>query len=307
MTTPLTHSRTFRVRFYECDAYGHLNNANYARYMQETAFDASAAAGYDLARYQAMQRHWLIRQSCVDYLRPLTYDDQVQVTTWVSDFRRASSRRQYEFRLLPGNEIVAQAYSDWVFLDTLHNLPATIPEELIRDFFPAGLPPESPSRQPYPKSPPRPDGAFETQRRVAWSDLDSVGHVNNAVYLNYLTECGFQALAACDWPFERLKKAGIGIFIRRLYIQYLQPAFLDDDLVINAWLSNVRRASALRHYTIQRANDLAAVGRAQTYSAWIDLQSGQPRRIPAQMLADMAPLIAEDIPGQAGAACPFRR
>ena len=54
---PLTHTRTFRVRHYECDAYGHLNNANYLRYMQETAFDASAAAGYDLERYNKLGHH----------------------------------------------------------------------------------------------------------------------------------------------------------------------------------------------------------------------------------------------------------
>ncbi len=40
--------RAFRVRSYECDGYGHVNHANYLRYMQEAAFDASAAAGYDL-------------------------------------------------------------------------------------------------------------------------------------------------------------------------------------------------------------------------------------------------------------------
>ena len=70
---PLTHERIFRVRYYECDAHGHLNNANYLRYMQETAFDASTAAGFDLEQYQAMQRLWLIRESGVEYLRPLHY------------------------------------------------------------------------------------------------------------------------------------------------------------------------------------------------------------------------------------------
>ena len=50
---PLVHTRNFRVRHYECDAYGHLNNANYLRYMQEAAFDASAAAGYGMLRYEA--------------------------------------------------------------------------------------------------------------------------------------------------------------------------------------------------------------------------------------------------------------
>ncbi len=29
------HMSTFRVRQYECDAYGHLNNVNYVRYLGE--------------------------------------------------------------------------------------------------------------------------------------------------------------------------------------------------------------------------------------------------------------------------------
>ena len=41
---PVTHTRTFRIRHYECDRYGHVNNANYIRYMQEAAMDASAAS-----------------------------------------------------------------------------------------------------------------------------------------------------------------------------------------------------------------------------------------------------------------------
>ena len=48
---PLTYERAFRVRHYECDAYGHVNHVNYVRYMQEAAFDASAAAGYNMDWY----------------------------------------------------------------------------------------------------------------------------------------------------------------------------------------------------------------------------------------------------------------
>ena len=104
---PLTHVRTFRVRHYECDAYGHVNYANYLRYMQEAAFDASAAAGYDLDRYEAMGRHWLVRETDIEYLRPLRYGDTVQVKTWVADFRRIRSRRAYEFRRFdPSTEFI---------------------------------------------------------------------------------------------------------------------------------------------------------------------------------------------------------
>ena len=39
------HTSFFRVRQYECDAYGHLNNVNYVRYLQEAIVEAGAAAG----------------------------------------------------------------------------------------------------------------------------------------------------------------------------------------------------------------------------------------------------------------------
>src|SRR5512143_835096 len=111
---PLTNTTTFRVRYVECDAYGHVNNANYLRYMQETAFDASAAAGYDLARYATLGTHWLVRQTDVEFLAPLRYGDSVTVKTWVEDFRRVRSRRAYELRRAETGEVVARAITDWV-------------------------------------------------------------------------------------------------------------------------------------------------------------------------------------------------
>jgi hypothetical protein len=41
---PLTHTRLFRVRHYECDIEGRLRAANYLRYMQEAAFTATASS-----------------------------------------------------------------------------------------------------------------------------------------------------------------------------------------------------------------------------------------------------------------------
>src|SRR4029453_13245418 len=115
---PLIHERTFRVRYGECDALGHVNNAHYLRYMQETAFDASAAAGYGMDRHDEMKRLWLARQTEIEYLRPLRYGGSVTVKTWVADFRRVTSRRDYELRLAGSGELVARAYTDWVFMDS---------------------------------------------------------------------------------------------------------------------------------------------------------------------------------------------
>jgi acyl-CoA thioester hydrolase len=292
---PHTHTRIFRVRFYECDAYGHLNNANYLRYMQEAAFDASADAGFDFARYEELGHNWLVRESEIEYLRPLGYDDRVAVKTWVSDFRRASSRRRYEFTHLESGELVARAYTDWVYLDTKTLRPATVPQEMARAFFPEGVPETFPPREPFPSASPPPAGVFKMRRKVAWRDLDSMQHVNNAVYLEYIEECGMQAIAAHRWPWTRMAEQGFAIFIRKQQIRYRQPALMDDELEISTWASNVRRSTATRHYTIHRVADGTLLGEVHSLGVWVDLETGQPIRIPEQLLADFAPNITESV------------
>ena len=288
---PLIHRRLFRIRSYECDAHGHLNNANYLQLMQETAFDASAAAGYDMQRYTNMQRHWLIRETNIEFLKPIHTNDPIEVSTWIRDFRRVSSRRAYEFRLAEDGQLAARGVTDWVFLNTLTRHPTSIPAYLTNDFFPEGIPASFPPRTPFPQLPPPATGAFCMPRRVEWNDIDSMQHVNNAVYLNYVTECSMQALAAYGWPWERLHALGLAVHLRRCQIQYLQPALHGDQLEIKTWISNLRRVTANRHYTIRRL-DGTLLAQAQTYSVWVDRINGGPARIPAELARDIEGLVA---------------
>jgi acyl-CoA thioester hydrolase len=293
---PLTLVRTFRVRHYECDAYGHVNYANYLRYMQEAAFDASAAAGYDMARYEAMGRHWLARETDIEYLHPLRYGDSVQVKTWVADFRPVRSLRAYEFRLAESGELVARAHTDWVFLDSATLRPTPIPQELLAAFFPEGLPDPAPPRPRFPSAPPPPPGVFRLRRRVEWRDIGPEQHVNNAVYLSYLEDCGVQVAAAHGWPMSRGQAEGFAIVARRHRIEYRQPAVLDEELELATWLSDVKRASVVRHYTVTRVSDGALLARARTLWVWVDLKTGRPIRIPDAFLTDFAPNVAGGFP-----------
>lgn len=290
---PLIHERTFRVRFYECDAYGHVNHANYLRYMQETAFDASAAAGYDFSRYNEIDRFWLIRETDITYMRPLTYGDSVVVKTWVLDFQRVRSRRAYELRDLDTGEMVAQAYTEWVFLDRQSSRPVTIPAEMIEAFFPDGPPAEVPPRKPFPKAPAPPPGVFKLRRCVEWRDIDGAQHVNNANYLAYLEECGVQVARAYGWPMARMMEAGFGIVARRYRIEYRQPAVPDDELELSTWVSDVKRATAARHYTVRRADDGELLARAHVLWVWVDLATGRPIRIPVSFIDDFAANIVD--------------
>jgi acyl-CoA thioester hydrolase len=248
--------------------------------MQEAAFDASAAAGYDVARYEQMNRAWLVRETDITYLLPLVHGDSVVVKTWVGGFRRVRSRRMYELRRISDNETVARASTDWVFLESDTLRPVSIPQELITAFFPDGPPEETPAREPFPKAPPPPPGVFTVKRRVGWRDIDPAQHVNNANYLAYIEDCGVEVAAAHGWPMTRMMAEGFGIVARRFRIEYRLAAVLGDTLEIATWISDVKRATVVRHYIIKRVSNGELIARAHVLWVWVNLETGRPMRIP---------------------------
>jgi acyl-CoA thioester hydrolase len=289
---PLTHVRTFQVRYYECDAYERLRQSNYVRYMQEAAFDASTAAGYDLSRYAAMERYWLVRETDIEYLRAAHYGDALQVKTWVDDFRRVRSRRMYEFHMLGTGELVARGYSDWAFLHNVTGRPAVIPAEMAAAFLPEGAPARPRSRFPAPPSPPT--DVLRLGRHVEWQDIDAAQHVNNAMYLDYVDDCALRVRAAYGWPLARMQAKGSTISIRRHQIEYRQPAVLDDELELTSWLSSIGPTGAVRHFVIRRAADGQLLAQAHTLWEWVDAHTRRVAPIPDAFLKDLAPNVTPD-------------
>ncbi len=144
--------------------------------------------------------------------------------------------------------------------------------------------------------------------RVRHHELDPLGHVNNATYLNYLEQAAIDHAAAAGYDAERLRALG-GVFIaRRHEVDYLRPARGGDWLRVITWPVELSGARAVRAYEIVRlgAADLAAgpprdallapsavpppgsdvVVRARTEWAFVDVTTGRPRRIPPEIRAE---------------------
>lgn len=286
---PLTNTTTFRVRYVECDAYGHVNNANYLRYMQEAAFNASAAVGYDVKRYDELGQYWLVRETEIEYFKPLMYDALFEIKTWVADFRRVRSRRRYEFRAPGSDDLLARGMTDWVYLDKATQRPVNVPPDMIRAFAPDGDEVVTQTRDPFPKPPPPPPEVFKMRRRVMWQDIDQAQHVNNAVYLSYVEDCGFQLVKHFKWSMQRMRAEGFAILIRKHQIQYVQPALFDDEIEVASYVYDVKRASAMRYYAVTRVSDGALLAQVNSLGVWVNLKTGLPARFPDQFLTDFAP------------------
>jgi acyl-CoA thioester hydrolase len=283
---PREYRRAFRVRHYECDLHGHVNNANYLRYMQQAAIEASADAGYASREYRRLGALWLIRETGIEYLRPTLPDEVLEVRTWVADFRRIQSRRRYAMTV--AGQPVAEAYTDWVYVDRATQQPVRIPPAMVLAFMPEGGPGEAIERRPM-QAPPAPAGSVRVVHHVEWGDLDNAGHVNNAVYLNFLEESGVRAGEAIGWGMAELSAHRLAVVARSHRIQYLEPAFHGDDLEIETWLSDMRRVSALRHYVIRRLGDGATIVRARSRVTILDRELMSPAEIPDAMRRAFSP------------------
>lgn len=284
-----THTTQFTVRYYECDAYGHLNNAVYLQYMQEAAINASSASGLNREEYKRSGRIWLIHASEIEYLRSARAGEQIEVTTWVAGYRRSTSRREYELRRPSDQALIARGSSDWVYLDAETKRPAAI-TNAVRSALGGNPAPDTKmgrTRLDDPSGPP--PGVFVIERSIEWRDIDEMQHLNNAAYLSYAEDCAIRLSEAYDWPYQRWVAAGVAFVARKHRIEYLQPAYLQDRLRIRTWLFNVRRATATRHYEFLRAADGQLLARLQTDWVLVSLENGRPTRFPEEfndLLAD---------------------
>lgn len=290
-----THTSTFPVRHYECDGYGHLNNANYLRYAQETALGAWAAQGFSLARLAALGRAWQSRAIDIEYLRPLMYGKSVEVRVSLLGFDGQATRLIAEFSMPnPTSDPIARTSAEVVFVDSASRQPAPVPAELAHALCGESDPPGPlPPTEPFPVAPPPPPGVFRIDHRVAWHDLDVTGQVNDAAYLVYTEDCGMAVVAAHGWPVGRMTAEGFAIVLRHQQIEFIERAGPDDELEIATWASNVGRVTAIRHYTITRKSDGVLLTRSHTVGVWVNLGSGRPIRIPDNFLADFAPNIVQ--------------
>lgn len=134
---PETHTYTIHVGASAIDANGHVNNVEFVRWMQEAAVSHADARGCTAATKEAGAM-WVVRSHQIEYSRPAFAGDQIDVRTWVADFRRAFSLRKYEFIRASDKTVLAKGETDWVFVDAKTGRPKSIPEPIIAMFEVSG-------------------------------------------------------------------------------------------------------------------------------------------------------------------------
>lgn len=123
-----------RVRHYEMDALGHVNNAVYQNYLEQASIEHSESLGFNFEVYQELGGVFVMRRVEIDYLRPAVASDTLEITTWLEEIRGTRARRRYEIRKQNQNNLLVTAEALWVWVDTKSMRPRPIPEILLNKF-----------------------------------------------------------------------------------------------------------------------------------------------------------------------------
>ena len=124
---------------------------------------------------------------------------------------------------------------------------------------------------------------YEYRHTVRDDEIDGLGHANNVAYVDWMQSAAVAHSTAQGWPGERYHRLGSGWVVRHHKIEYLQPAFAGDSVVVRTWVATMKKATSLRRYKILRETDETLLATAETKWAFINYTTGQPRRIPGEV------------------------
>jgi YbgC/YbaW family acyl-CoA thioester hydrolase len=266
----------------DLDAFGEVRSVSVLRLLQETATRASTDAGFDAAYYERTGTMWLIRRTTLSLAAPARYGDLLDVRTWIADFRRVRSQREYEVRA--AGRLVARASTDWVYVDRAQGRPRRIPDEWERAFMPDGPPPHA--RVPFPERQP-PDHAATYERRVELHELDALQHVNNSNYVAYLEQAALDAVSATGWTLETQMQAGGRLRAVMHDLEYLDSALYGDRILLTTWTTAVADDGIERHTHVHRGDATHPLLHARSRYEW--WSAGEPASLPTALRAALAP------------------
>jgi acyl-CoA thioester hydrolase len=118
------------VRFRDCDPMGHVNNAVYLTYLEQTRFAHWRALwGFGTPQVLPGRPGVILAHVECDYKRPTKYGDTLEIRMTVAEIGRSSFRYDYEMVDAEGRTVLT-AKTVQVMYDYTAEKPVPIPDDI---------------------------------------------------------------------------------------------------------------------------------------------------------------------------------
>ena len=123
---------------------------------------------------------------------------------------------------------------------------------------------------------------FEMALTAEPEHIDELGHVNNAVWVQWIQQVAVAHWEAAADPAH--KDAYVWVVVRH-EIDYLRPAHEGDRITARTWIGEASQGARSDRYMEFTGPDGKICVRAKTQWAIIDKALGRPIRVPAEVIA----------------------
>jgi len=121
-----------RIYGYECDIYGHLNNANYLPILEAARSEALQEMGVPIQKLMDMYWHLYVYRFEIDYIKSIQLEDIIEVRSKVLTLTKVKSTWEQEI-YNSKNEICFRSVMTAVF--AYQGKPARLVPELYNVFI----------------------------------------------------------------------------------------------------------------------------------------------------------------------------
>ncbi|AEB59002.1 acyl-CoA thioesterase [Ectopseudomonas mendocina] len=118
---------------------------------------------------------------------------------------------------------------------------------------------------------------------VRWGDMDSYGHVNNIIYMQYLEEA---RVAWFELAGVAMSNVPFGPVVLQTQHTYLKPVVHPATVVVQLRAGAVGRSSLVIEHSLSTVEDpLTIYGEGYCKLVWIDHDSGKSVALPEHVCA----------------------
>lgn len=125
----LIHVTHIDIRWGDMDAYEHVNNTVYFRYMEQARVEWLERVGY---RCNARQEAPVIINASCTFLVPLSYPGVIEVRMFAGHVGRSSVPTHYELRLQGDDTLCAEGAAKVVWMNPATGKSVPLPDALRR-------------------------------------------------------------------------------------------------------------------------------------------------------------------------------
>jgi len=128
-----------------------------------------------------------------------------------------------------------------------------------------------------------PAAAFRVDLIVSPDEVDMQGHVSNVTIVKWFSRAAWNHSVALGYALDTYQRLGAWFVVRRHEIDYHAPARQGDALALYTWPCARGKVTAQRRHQLIRAEDNQLIAAGLNTWAYVDIQTGRPRRIPREI------------------------